>query len=229
VNYLAHAVRVLDRPWVLAGTSLPDWLRVVDRRARLRPPALSALELAPGSRDSAVREGVLMHHEDDGRFHKSAAFEALAEEAVHAIRALSPDPRLRASALGHIAVEMLLDAAIEALQPGATARYYRALEDVDGAHLALLARSWTRAPLPQLPMLFDRFRGAQFLFTYETDEGVVGSLAGVCLRTGFAPPPPGTADVVAALRPRVRANAAPLLGLAAPPAPPAGPAEEGAG
>ena len=126
MNYLAHAVFVLDDPWKVAGTSLPDWLRAVDKRARVKPDALRALHL-DDPRARSLRDGALQHHDDDHRFHTSAAFESLTDEAVHALRALSPDPRYRASALGHIAVEMLVDACVEERRPGVTARYYDAI------------------------------------------------------------------------------------------------------
>ena len=32
MNYFAHGVRFLEDPYFLAGTAVPDWLSVVDRR-----------------------------------------------------------------------------------------------------------------------------------------------------------------------------------------------------
>lgn len=210
VNYLAHALHALDAPWIVAGTSLPDWLRVVDRRARLRAPALRALKLPPGPA-ALLRQGVLRHHEDDARFHAAPLFEALSHDAVRAIRALSPDPRLRASALGHIVVEMLLDAAIEAERPGAMDAYYRAVGALDGTHLTELVEGWTGRPQPHLPLLLQRFQRARFLFAYLTDDGLVNALGGVCARAGLSPPPAGTVHVVGALRPRIREAARSLV------------------
>lgn len=207
MNYLAHALDVLDDPWRLAGTSLPDWLRAVDKRARLKPRELVTLALDEATPPARVRDGVVKHHHDDERFHTDDTFETITHEAVLALRTLSPDPRFRASALGHIVVEMLLDAAVAEAKPGAVERYYQALDEIDDELLASLARTWTSQPLPNLPTLLDRFRRARFLFSYLTDDGVVDSLEGVCWRTGLPPPPGGTADVVAQLRPRVRAAA----------------------
>jgi hypothetical protein len=36
MNYLAHGREHLDRPYFLAGTAVPDWLNVSDRRSRVR-------------------------------------------------------------------------------------------------------------------------------------------------------------------------------------------------
>ena len=36
MNYFAHALPFLDSPYFAAGTAVPDWLNVVDRRVRCR-------------------------------------------------------------------------------------------------------------------------------------------------------------------------------------------------
>ena len=36
MNYFAHGWNYVDAPYVLAGTAVPDWLSVVDRRVRAR-------------------------------------------------------------------------------------------------------------------------------------------------------------------------------------------------
>lgn len=207
MNYLAHAVDVLDDPWMVAGTSLPDWLRAVDRKARVRPETLRTMNVVDGTQEARVKAGALKHHDDDLRFHTNDAFETLTHEAVHDIRALSPDPRLRASALGHIVIEMLLDAIVEERKPGSTARYYEAIETLDIDELARIVARFTGRDVPSLKTLFPRFVRARFLFAYATDDGVVDALEGVAWRTGMPPPPSGTAEVVRALRPRVRAAA----------------------
>ena len=36
MNYFAHGRAWIDDPYMLAGTAVPDWLNVVDRRVRVR-------------------------------------------------------------------------------------------------------------------------------------------------------------------------------------------------
>ncbi len=36
LNYLAHAYPHLHRPYFAAGTALPDWMNVIDRKNRAR-------------------------------------------------------------------------------------------------------------------------------------------------------------------------------------------------
>ena len=44
MNYLSHALGCLDDdPYVLAGTSVPDWLSVVDRKVRVPGRGAAAL------------------------------------------------------------------------------------------------------------------------------------------------------------------------------------------
>jgi hypothetical protein len=202
MNYLAHGRKYVDRPWVLAGTALPDWLRVVDKRARVRPDHLPMLGVPV---EDELRQGIRAHHDDDAWFHKDAEFDSLTHDVVHALRALSPDPRFRASTIGHVLVEMLVDAALLERDPALGERYYAALESVDGALLASCARAWSGRPLERLPALLDGFRRARFILDYVDDDGVCGALQGVLFRVGLPPLPDGVAAVVAAARPRVGA------------------------
>src|SRR5947207_1119796 len=113
MNYFAHAIRFLDRPYFLAGTALPDWLSVVDRRVRLRARHVAAFSDGTGTPAAELAAGVLQHLEDDAWFHKTAAFAiASAELTVLFRKSLPVDDRHRPAFLGHILTEMLLDAVL---------------------------------------------------------------------------------------------------------------------
>ena len=207
MNYLAHALAYLDddaaidpghRAFLVAGTSLPDWLRVVDKRARLRPEVLDAVHVNGDARFAALRDGARRHHDDDLRFHSDAAFDVVASDVAARLRAL--DAGLRASTLGHILVEMLVDAALMQARPGLIERYYDVLDEVDEAHVAAFARRATMRPLDHAEHLIDRFRRTRFLVAYRDDDGLLDCLVGVCRRAGLQPPPPSSRDVIAAAR-----------------------------
>lgn len=207
MNYLAHALAFLDDTdasadgllaWRVAGTSLPDWLRVVDKRARLRPDVLNAVHVDDDVRFAALRDGARRHHDDDLRFHKDDAFDVVASDVAARLRAL--DPGLRASTLGHVLVEMLLDASLMAARPGLIERYYAVLDDVDEARVAGFARRATGRPLEHAEHLIDRFRRSRFLLAYQDDEGLLECLVGVCRRAGLQPPPSSSLAVLAAAR-----------------------------
>ena len=52
MNYFAHGHRFVDDPYFLAGTAVPDWLSVVDRKVRVRAAQRDASPTTPmpGSR-----------------------------------------------------------------------------------------------------------------------------------------------------------------------------------
>src|SRR5690348_6772891 len=90
MNYFAHGLRWIDDPYVLAGTALPDWLNVVDRKTRVRSrQAVLHLE----SHDAIVAlvaRGVIQHHADDRWFHETEAFTSLSLEFCRQLRELLP-------------------------------------------------------------------------------------------------------------------------------------------
>ena len=96
VNYFAHALPFIDRPCFMAGTAVPDWLRVADRAVRLRS---KHVEMFCGDADPCVAEvaaGVLQHLRDDARFHETRTFAETSLELT--VRAQRPGGRNRAAA-----------------------------------------------------------------------------------------------------------------------------------
>ena len=92
MNYFAHGFRFLDDPYFLAGTAVPDWLSVVDRRVRVRPREAEAAAAGDDDILARVARGVARHHADDARFHTTAAFAELSLTFTAAIRdRLPPD------------------------------------------------------------------------------------------------------------------------------------------
>jgi hypothetical protein len=85
MNYFAHGVAFLDRPYLMAGTAVPDWLMVADRRLRIRPRQVEAWLKQARTKDSRRPEpsrdvftelvqGIGQHLADDRRFHANPAF-----------------------------------------------------------------------------------------------------------------------------------------------------------
>ncbi len=128
MNYFAHGRRFLDDPYFLAGTAVPDWLSVVDRRvrarARLAEPLGRRFGPAVGSRGAGRRPAPSRR-----RLVPSDAGLCRVELAVHVShpRTDCPDDTgFRPSFLGHILVEILLDAVlIDDRTPTQLDAYYR--------------------------------------------------------------------------------------------------------
>jgi len=195
VNYLAHALDALHCPYRLAGTALPDWLRVAAPGVRLRPRQVSRFSSAgqlPPWRQLAL--GVLQHHREDGEFHFHPEFLRLCQQARGKLQArfAGHSPHLVAF-LAHLLVELLLDAAILDCCPELGRRYYRQLERLDRVQVSRFVHQATGQAVPGLAGWIDRFCRLRFLFDYLDDGKLWFRCGQVMRRLGCPweePPPP---------------------------------------
>jgi len=212
MNYFAHGRRFLDDPYFLAGTAVPDWLNVVDRRVRARSRHAVLLIEDADPRAASLARGVVRHHQDDRWFHASAAFTELSFALTRGVReALPADNGFRPSFLGHILVELLLDAELIAEQPARLDAYYHAIARVDPVRVtAIVGRIATRPPTG-LDRLIPRFIQEAFLRDYADDARLAWRLNQIMRRAGLPELPATFVSVVAAARIRVRARKTELL------------------
>ncbi len=167
MNYFAHAIRFLDRPYFLAGTALPDWLSVVDRRVRLRARHVEPFSDSSGLPAAELAAGVLQHLADDAWFHQTAAFTIASAELTVLFRETLPaDDRHRPAFLGHILTEMLLDAILIERFPGRLADYYAALAQLDPRVIEESANRMTRNTTDRLQAFIPLFARERFLSDY---------------------------------------------------------------
>lgn len=214
MNYLAHGFRHVHDPWFLAGTALPDWLRVLDRRARI-PEELAAAHR--GDDDPCVRSiarGVLQHHADDRRFHGSRAFAETRGLVADVIRpALPAADGHRPWFVAHLVLEVQLDASIADERPSRLAEYYAALGSLDAEEVAAAAGVLVAGgPPARLAELVRRFRGERFLFDYAEPAAAVRRLDRVVRSVRQPGLPEGLADVLPVTRGHVEARRDELLG-----------------
>ena len=165
MNYFAHGVRFLDRPYFLAGTACPDWLSVADRGVRLRSRRVAPFADEGGAR-AEFAAGVLKHLADDDWFHSTPAFHATTGELARMFKPLGEDDGFRAGFLGHVAMELLLDAVLIERDPGRLDAYYDALASVDAGEVQAFVTAMTIRPPERLPRFVDLFRSVQFLRCY---------------------------------------------------------------
>lgn len=192
MNYLSHARAFLsDDPWVLAGTSLPDWLGAVDRRCRVVAANAEACCDDDGV-VGALARGVLAHLEDDRWFHANPIFEESTRELTLRIRGAFPEERrLRASFVAHILLEMLLDAALDRRRRVTFDAYYSALERIGAEELERAAAMLTNRPSEKLAVGFRLFTNVRFLYGYRDDEALLRRLQGIVTRLKLPPLPEG--------------------------------------
>ena len=185
MNYLAHGYRFSEDPLFLAGTAVPDWLRVAAPRIRVRPAMVeTTLEQ---NRDKPYRrlcQGILQHHSDDDAFHASIVFQEMCEELSQRFRCLMTDSYdHRPGLLGHIIIEMLLDNELARRDPTLLPQYYRALESVDAAWVQKAVTSIVHRSADRLADFIEIFRRTQFLYDYAENTHFLVRLNQVMERT----------------------------------------------
>ena len=212
MNYFAHALPFLDDPYFMAGTAIPDWLSVVDRGVRLRAKHAEQFVDDADSDTASVARGVLQHLRDDAVFHESRAFAELSLDlTVRARDALGGEPGLRPAFLGHLLVEVLLDAVLIAELPQRLERYYRAMDSVDGRLVqAIINRMAPRATDRLAPMISE-FCGERILSDYAEGARLFVRLGQVMRRVKLAQLPEGFVETLPDLRRRVRRRRNELL------------------
>ncbi|GIW96939.1 MAG: hypothetical protein KatS3mg111_0272 [Pirellulaceae bacterium] len=214
MNYLAHARPYLDDPYRVAGTALPDWMNVIDRRNKARRSRAEAM-LADGSHDPslmAVARGCVQHHLDDAWFHQQSQFASLCTHfAVQLRRFLGIDQGHQRGFVGHIVIELLLDAVLVERDSQLLDRYYAALQAIDPQRIVAAANLICIRPAPALQELIPRFIEVRFLEDYTSDTRLLYRLNGVMRRIGFPSLPPELTEWLSHARGVVRDAADDLL------------------
>jgi hypothetical protein len=177
MNYFAHGRDHIHRPYFLAGTAVPDWLCVVDRRMRIRRRHAEQHLDDADPRHAEIAAGVLQHLDDDRWFHQTRAFAELSLQLSLDIRAvLSDDAGFRPSFLGHILVEILLDAVLIEQQQDQLDAYYATFDEIDPHVVGEAVGCMAGQRSNHLPTFIPRFLSERFLYDYLDDAKLLWRL-----------------------------------------------------
>jgi hypothetical protein len=213
MNYLAHGWRFTHDPYFLAGTAVPDWLCVADRGVRVRSKRAAEWIENSDSEIAAVARGICQHHADDHWFHETRAFAELSLDFSRRIRgALAADEGYRPWFLGHILVELLLDAALFEQQPERLAAYYAALAEVEGAVVEIAVNQIALRPAQRLGDFIRLFCSERFLYDYVDDGKLLMRLNQVMRRVRLPVLPLSFVELLPAMRDAVRRRQVELCG-----------------
>ena len=212
MNYFAHGRRFVDQPYFMAGTSVPDWLPVLDRRIKARPKGVRPFVDHEDPDLAAMAAGILQHHHDDGWFHVSEPFVRLSIACTGDWRGvLGKQTGLRCRFLGHVLVELLLDAELIRREPQLLDQYYQVMESLDGDRVEKAVSAMASQPATGLAPLLEVFCRERFLYDYLEDAKLLRRLNQVMRRVGLEQIPAEAVSLVAQMRPLVRAQADQLL------------------
>jgi hypothetical protein len=169
-------------------------------RARRVQPLLEDAD----SRVVAIARGVLEHLKDDAWFHETRAFAELSLEFCYQLRTeLSDVEGFRPHFLGHILVELLLDAELIAAAPERLEAYYAALATLDGALVESVVARAAAEPAVGLAQMIPLFCRERFLSDYGDDAKLLRRLNQVLRRVGLPPAPERLCHWVSSARRRV--------------------------
>jgi hypothetical protein len=216
MNYFAHGRHFIDDPYFLAGTAVPDWLNVVDRRVRVRPQQAEPFVTADDPCLARVAAGIMQHCGDDAWFHATRAFAELSLSLCAMLRDRLPaDEGFRPHFLGHILVEMLLDAALIADEPARLEDYYAAFDRLDGQEVERAVNRMSPRPTYRLGKLIPLFSRERFLFDYADDGKLLFRLNQVMGRVRLPLLPADLAPWFGTARPMVAERKNELLAVPA--------------
>lgn len=218
MNYFAHGREFVDNPYFLAGTAVPDWLSVVDRKTRVRSRQALAHLAADCPLVRAVAAGIVRHCHDDNWFHGTVAFTQLSLDFTRQIRDhLGQDAGFRPYFVGHILVEMLLDAELIEAHPAMLTAYYRAVDRLDAPRVAeAVGRMGRGEGASRLAGFIPLFSADQFLWDYLDDAKLLVRLNQVMRRATLPALPASFARLLPAFRRAVAERQEELLAAPAP-------------
>jgi hypothetical protein len=213
MNYLAHGWRFTDDPYFLAGTAVPDWLCVADRGVRVRSKRAAEWTGDCDVETAAVARGICQHHADDRWFHETRSFAELSLDFSRRIRAVLPaDEGFRPWFVGHILVELLLDAALIEQSPDRLTAYYAALQDVDASVVQCAVNRMAARPTDRLACFVSLFCRERFLYDYADDGKLLVRLNQVMQRVRLPELPLSFVELFPAMRDDVRQRVVELCG-----------------
>ncbi|MHB8974493.1 MAG: hypothetical protein ACYC3X_00390 [Pirellulaceae bacterium] len=212
MNYFGHGYRYVGDPHFLAGTAVPDWLSVINRRVRARERLAQPCTQDADPVVAAVAAGVVRHHRDDDWFHRTLAFTELSLALTVSIREqLAGDRGFRPSFLGHILVEILLDGALIEQDIARLDQYYLSLQSLDTVVVSRAIHRMTTGTVPNLPEMIRRFCTERFLYDYLDNAKLLTRLNRVMGRVDLPQLPPSFLSLLPAARRQVSERRGELL------------------
>ena len=212
MNYLAHAIPFLDYPYLTAGTAVPDWLMVVDRRARVRSKHIEPFLDHSDPVLSAVARGIRQHLADDAHFHDTRAFAELSWGFTVLVRDHLNDPAgMRPRFLGHLLVELFLDALLTTEEPSRLENYYETLDRVDPKQVEEAVGQMATRPAEHLALFIKEFCRQKVLWDYLDDEKLLRRLNQIMHRVDLPLLPDSFPDIFSKIRNDVRHRRSELL------------------
>ena len=185
MNSFAHAFPFLHDPYFAVGSCIPDWLSAVDRKVRAREKLAAGFVNDQDPIISAVAQGVVQHHQDDHWFHQTLAFNELSMQFAVELKELFDEPGMRPGLVGHVMVELFLDAHLHHTNPGKLDFFYELVSQIDAKQVQAAVNEFSTRRTDKLAAGIKRFANEKYLYDYSTDSGIVYRINQVFARIGL--------------------------------------------
>ncbi len=191
MNCFSHAFRFLDHdPYFVAGTCVPDWLSMIDRKVRARRKRAVEFVTDSSKPTAELARGIIQHHDDDDEFHNNAAFVQLnLELAIELRELLGADAGFRPHLSGHILIEMLLDGFLAKQDISRLDELYHTIARVSADQLQQGINRMAAKPTYKMEPFIPLFLAERYLYDYVEDRGVQYRLNRVLKRVKLNPLP----------------------------------------
>lgn len=167
----------------MVGCCVPDWLSAADRKCRVRENRAKEFVAHSDPFVASLAQGIVQHHHDDHWFHQTQTFAEMSMLfAVQAREELPKDSGFRTSLLGHIVIELLLDAYLNQQHPGKLNLYYEQVASVDAKQLQETVNMFAPKSTEKLVDYHRNYISSRFLFDYSDDAKLLYRLNGVMKR-----------------------------------------------
>lgn len=212
MNYFAHSLGYLDRPYFLAGLAVPDWLSVSDRKCRPRRRTIEEQLDGLSGADREIALGIRQHLDDDQWFHGTRVFYEVTGEIGREFRVtLGEEESWPFGFLGHLVMELLLDAALIEAAPQTLEDYYDIIGEVDPERVQRVVAELSMHPPERLAEFIELYRKERFLEDYVDDRRLLRRLNQVMSRVGLPGMPVQVLPVLRESRKIVRKSLRELL------------------
>lgn len=188
MNCFTHALPFLDDPYYAVGSCIPDWLSAVDRKVRTREKLALPYVEDTDPIVASLAKGVIQHHRDDDWFHQTHAFADLSMRFSLEIRdCLDGEAGFRAGLMGHIVIELMLDAYLDAKFPGKLEELYKGVATVDPKVVQSTVNLFAKRDTENLVRYIEGFLRERYIFDYADDQRLLYRVNRVFARVKLEP------------------------------------------
>ena len=186
MNCFTHALPYLDDAWKTAGCCIPDWLGAVDRKCRVRERKATPFIDHKDPVVAAIAQGIVHHHQDDHWFHTNQTFQELnINFAIELREILDGERGMRTGFVGHVLIEMFIDAWLHDKHPGKLEFYYQQLESIDPEKIQDVVNLFASKKTDKLASAIEGVIKDRYLFDYTDDSKTLYRINRVLSRIGL--------------------------------------------